>query len=173
MRREPMRPQFLLPLPLPAAEAVARVRAHLRAHPTLEVCSGTSHLVVRFRPAHRSFWTPWLDAHLRPAETGCRLVGRLTPHPAIWTGYVAAYAFLGLAALIALSYGFVQLTLGHPALALLVVPGVALLALTLYLSAFLGQRLADAEMRTLRAALEAALLAPALDDPAHSAAPPA
>lgn len=162
MKYQHMRPRVDEVVPCEPQEVVARIQAHLRR---VQGCPyegqmGGTHLCLKMCDREREFWSPWLDCHIEPHDGGARIYGRLTPHPSVWTGFMAGYAFLAFVALVALAYGYTQWTMGHAPWALVGVPVALALAGMLYLGAFFGQRLSEDQMHKLRAFLDDALAQP-------------
>ena len=118
---------------------------------------GGSHVSLMICERDRAFWSPWLDCHVEAYEGGARVYGRLTPHPSIWTGFMAGYAFLIFLGLIGAVYGYTQWVMGQAPWALLLVPLALLLSVILYLSSLVGQLLSQEQMTQLRAFLDEAL----------------
>jgi hypothetical protein len=118
----------------------------------------------------RHFWSPWLSFEIEPIDSGSRLAGLFTPHPSVWTMYVACYAIVGLSTFGFGFFGVAQRMLGLPPWGLYAFPiGVVLLVL-LYASALAGQRLSAGQMERMRGFVEAALSDGPLEEPAGSAA---
>jgi hypothetical protein len=107
--------------------------------------------------AARSFWSPRLQLTFDAHDHGTSIHGIFRPEPGVWTGFVFAHSVLGTLALLGLSLGLAQWTLGRPAIALLLAPMVGLLSLGLYLGSLLGHRLGHAQMCVLRRVLDRAL----------------
>lgn len=114
----------------------------------------------------RHFWSPRLQLTFDADAGGTKVHGVFRPEPGVWTGFVFAHSLLGTAALIGMSLGLAQWTLGQPPLALLATPLGALLSLGLYVGALLGHRLGHEQMCMLRRELDRAL---GEFDPEHDA----
>ena len=121
---------------------------------------GGNHLSLRICEAQRAFWSPWLDCRVEAHERGAHIYGRLTPHPSVWTGFMAGYAFSAFVAIMGGVYGYTQLSMGWSPWGFTLLPIALLLALCLYLSSFLGQRLSVDQMIALRRFLDEALTHP-------------
>ncbi len=116
--------------------------------------------------ADRHFWSPRLQLTFDERADGTLVHCTFRPEPGVWTGFVFAHSVLGTLALIGLSLGLAQWTLGQPPLALLATPLAAALSLALYVGALLGHRLGHEQMCMLRRELDRAL---GSVDPDHDA----
>lgn len=149
LRLGPMRPRRAFVIPAPHPAVLAAVRAAVarggRCHGTM---SG-NHLELLVDPAERHFWSPWLSVDLLPDAEGTRIKCRYGPHPSLWTAIASLYAVLAFAALAGAVFGGTQALLGHPASGLWALPTAAGLAVALYASSQVGQRLGADQMDLL------------------------
>ena len=152
-----MRPRVELVVPAPPADVFARVRAALARGGPVQGQMGGSHLALNLRESERHFWSPWLDAHVREHPEGAIIHGRLMPHPSIWTFYIGMYAVLTMSALLGGVFGLMQVVTGTGWWGLIVPPAALTVAIGLYASAFMGQRLGADQMDQLRQFLDVAL----------------
>jgi hypothetical protein len=107
--------------------------------------------------AARHFWSPRLQVTFDESDSGTSVHGTFRPEPGVWTGFVFVYSVLGVFALIGLSLGLAQWTLGRPPIAMLATPVGVVLALGLYLGALFGHRLGHEQMCMLRREFDRAL----------------
>jgi hypothetical protein len=158
--RPRMRPTFEVPLTVAADVFLARLRDELhRANPPLSWQVFRRHAVATVATAHRKSWSPYLNLEVTDGgdEGGIATVhGRFSPHPSVWTGIMALYGVLVMAALGAAMTGIAQLSLGRPPWALLALPAAAAAAGLVFTAAVIGQRLGGEQMTMLRAVVDRA-----------------
>jgi hypothetical protein len=149
----------MLELPLAPDVVVERVRRHLEVDRGVSgaVFHRTVLLTVRDEDTH--FWSPHLDVQLDDGrDGGTQLTAMFTPHPQVWTGFLAVQALFAFLSLGAAAWLASVLMLGQD-------PIVAAGALGLLLfgggfaygAAYVGQGLGSEQMYVLRAFLDAAL----------------
>jgi hypothetical protein len=148
------RPRYELESDLPPERIVEEVRAFFRTNDLIKGLALTHRVEMAFSQDEQHIWSPQLIADLRVEGSTTRLSVRFGPHPHVWGMYLAGYFMLGTLSLIALSYGFSQLTLGQSPTAFFVLPGAALLFGLLYGASFVGQGLGFDQMVRLRDALQ-------------------
>jgi hypothetical protein len=153
-----LRPDFRLPLPDDGGPLMRRLRERL----SRDVCPFIGqvrdhHAYLRLPRDQRSPFSPTLELELLETGPGVVLYGRFTPHPHVWTGYMAVFGVLILVALGGLVYGLAQTLLDERPWALAAVPVAALLGGFVYGASFIGQGLSAGEMCALRAFVDAAL----------------
>ncbi|MCO5171052.1 MAG: hypothetical protein M9894_32410 [Planctomycetes bacterium] len=161
------RPRFELVVPFPPEEVFARLDRQLacpgcpcRALVVRRTIGGAerrSTIEVEIVEALRHVWSPRLSLEVAAHPDGARLHGLFGPNPTVWTGVLACYAFLGLAALFSAMLGFAQLTVGVRAWGLWVPPAAAVLGALPYVASQVGQARAAEQMHLLRCFLDAAL----------------
>jgi uncharacterized integral membrane protein len=122
------------------------------------------HAVVEVRHGERTFWSPYLNLEVEDEPDGSAIRGRFSPHPNVWTMFMAVYILLAIAALGGLSYGIVQYTLGQSPWALLVVPVAVALFGFVYGATLIGQGLGAEQMYKMRSLIDRACV-DALDAP--------
>jgi len=122
------------------------------------------HAVVEVRHGERTFWSPYLNLEVEDEPDGSAIRGRFSPHPNVWTMFMAVYILLAIAALGGLSYGIVQCTLGQSPWALLVVPVAVALFGFVYGATLIGQGLGAEQMYKMRSLIDRACV-DALDAP--------
>ena len=125
--------------------------------PNCPNCTGVSvgrHAELFVPENERRIWSPWLSVTADEGADGAVLRGRFAPHPNVWTFYLFLAFGLGFALLVGTAWGYAQWATETTPWALLVVPLVMVLGVTLYLASQIGQRLGSEQMTQLRAALE-------------------
>ena len=149
------RPRFAHELPVAAPALVATLQEGFLAETDLHARFAQGHFQVTYRKPARKFWSPCLHLEVVATDAGSRLKGMWGPHPDVWTVY--SFAAVGLAFLmaVALMWGLSQMSLKHVPTAFYAVPLLLGVACSLYLSAFIGQRLARPQMDRLRTLLGA------------------
>jgi len=154
------RPRFTLDLALHPDAVTERVRAHLARSAdkiTGKVFRRTMMLTVSERDTH--FWSPHLDIQLEDVKDGgTRLAAMFSPHPTIWTAFLAVQLLFAALSIGAAVWLMSVVTLGESPW-----PAVAALALMLsggglaYGAAYVGQGIGSEQMYELRAFLTDAL----------------
>jgi hypothetical protein len=146
-------------VPLAPEVVVERVRKHLEVDRSVSgaVFRRTLLLTVRDEDAH--FWSPHLDVQLDDgADGGTLLTALFTPHPQIWTSFIAVQALFGFLSVGAAVWLTSTLMLGHDS----TVAAGSLVSTLLggglaYGAAYVGQGLGSEQMYLLRAFLDTAL----------------
>lgn len=143
---EKLIPELIRQLRMADSQAQGRV---LNKHVELTTCARSMHV-----------WSPRLSLQLEVCEDGEELLtGQFSPHPSVWTGFMALYGSLALFGVFGLVFGISQWTLHMTPWGLLaVLAALALMGFT-YGAAFIGQGLGADEMYNLRAFLDDALRA--------------
>jgi hypothetical protein len=158
MQRPRARPRFTLELPLAPEVITERVRTQLATEGqkvTGSVFRRTLLLTLRKEDTH--FWTPHLDVHDERKEGGTRLSAVFSPHPQVWTSFVAVQLLFALLSVAAGIWVTSMLMLGRDPLV-----SIAALALMLFGGgfAYVGQGIGSEQMYELRAFLDGALREP-------------
>lgn len=114
---------------------------------------------LRVQPEERHLWSPALNLHVEPAEDGDGSVvhGLIGPEPGVWTGIAFATVGIGTGLLFLLTFGTVQLSLGHSPWALWLAGILAIALLAVWAISRTGKRLAEPQTVVLRHFLEDAL----------------
>jgi hypothetical protein len=163
-----MRPRFTLQLPVPSERWLDALRALLEHDPgPLRGQVFRKHAVVQMRHGQRTFWSPYLNLEVEDEPDGSAIRGRFSPHPNVWTFFMAIYILLAIAALGGLSYGIVQHTLGEPPWSLLIVPAALAAFGFVYGATLIGQGLGAEQMYLMRSLVDRActrVLEAPLDD---------
>ncbi|MEM7135207.1 MAG: hypothetical protein AAF500_01440 [Myxococcota bacterium] len=157
MARPRMRPRFEMKLPIEGAEWLEALRRVLDDDPG--PCRGRifrRHAVIEIHESSRSFWSPVLSVDVSDQPSGTRLSGRFSPHPHVWTLFMAIYMLLGIGALAGIVYAFVQYTLGEPPWGVAAVPLALAVFAFVYGAAFIGQGLSADEMYAMRSVVDRA-----------------
>ena len=117
---------------------------------------GGMHADLRVPMEHEHLFSPTLQIQGIAVEQK-RLQCRFSPHPNVWTGFMASYLALACAGTAGLMYGMSQWVLGQAPWALIAVPGAGALIAVVYGAAFIGQGLGSGQMYELRALLDLAV----------------
>ena len=150
-----MRPRFEFQLPVTRERWLGELRAQLqRDADPLRGQVFRKHAVVEMRDNKRTFWSPYLNLEVEDEPDGSAIRGRFSPHPNVWTMFMAVYILLALVALGGLSYGLVQYTLGQPPWSLLVAPAAIALFGFVYGATLIGQGLGAEQMYTMRSLVD-------------------
>lgn len=119
----------------------------LPKHAELTTCKRLTHV-----------WSPRLMLYVVSKDDGSEaLRGRFSPHPNVWTCFLALYAVLGMAGVLAAMFGISQCIIDQPPWALWGVPISMALIAFVYGAAFIGQWLGAEEMHVLRSFVDQAL----------------
>ena len=115
------------------------------------------HAFVQLPRDQRSFLSPYLNLSIREDKSGQVLVGRFSPHPHVWTGFMAIYAILALVGIGGFVYGWAQTLIGESARMMWVAPACLAVIAFVYGAAVIGQGLTSNEMYTLRNVVDRAV----------------
>jgi hypothetical protein len=119
-------------------------------------CSGT--FVWIAPPTNKQrFWSPWLQLSVLPLGDKTQLFGRFSPKPAVWTAFALSYLFLACVMFFGCMLGLAQVMVKTHAWGFWTTAGAAVLTMILWWISQTGKRLADEQMRAIRAHLESAL----------------
>lgn len=152
-----MRPRFEFQLPIERERWLGALKSRLQSDAgSLRGQVFRKHAVVEVRDGERTFWSPYLNLEVEDEPDGSAIRGRFSPHPNVWTMFMAVYILLGIAALGGLSYGIVQYTLGQSPWALLVVPAAIALFGFVYGATLIGQGLGAEQMYKMRSLIDRA-----------------
>ncbi len=152
-----MRPRFEFQLPVERERWLGALKSLLQNDAgSLRGQVFRKHAVVEVRDGERTFWSPYLNLEVEDEPDGSAIRGRFSPHPNVWTMFMAVYILLAIAALGGLSYGIVQYTLGQPPWALLVVPAAVALFGFVYGATLIGQGLGAEQMYKMRSLIDRA-----------------
>ena len=152
-----MRPRFEFQLPVTRERWLDALRSSLETHDgPLRGQVFRKHAVVEMRDAERTFWSPYLNLEVEDEPDGSAIRGRFSPHPNVWTMFMAGYILLAIVALGGLSYGMVQYTLGQSPWALLIAPAAVAFFGFVYGATLIGQGLGAEQMYTMRSLIDRA-----------------
>lgn len=152
-----MRPRFEFQVPVEATRWLTAVRHELEADS--DACRGQTfrnHAVVEMREEARHFWSPYLNLEVEDEPGGSLVRGRFSPHPHVWTLFMAVYILLGIVFLAGIAWGLVQYTLGEAPWGVLVAPAAVGLFGFVYGATLIGQGLGAEQMYTMRALVDRA-----------------
>jgi len=152
-----MRPRFELQLPVERATWLDALRQLLDDDPG--ACRGQffrKHAVLEVRNEKRSFWSPYLSLEVEDEPDGAAIRGRFSPHPHVWTLFMAIYILLAIIALAGLVYGFVQYTMGQSPWGLVIAPAALALFGFVYGATLIGQGLGAEQMYMMRTLIDRA-----------------
>jgi hypothetical protein len=145
-----MRPRFELQLPATREAWLDALRSALQNDAeSLHGQVFRKHAVVQMCDAERMFWSPYLNLDVEDEPDGSVVRGRFSPHPNVWTMFMALYILLAIIALGGLSYGMVQYTLGQSPWSLLIAPAAVALFGFVYGATLIGQGLGAEQTYTM------------------------
>lgn len=154
-----MRPVFEIPLDGTTGVAVLAALKGLLAAGDTDLVGQVldRHAVMQLPATGRTLLSPFLNLEVAERDGREVLKGRFSPHPNVWTGFLAAYLFLGMAGTVCGWYGLSQWMVDEPATMLLGVPGAVAAIAFVYGAAVIGQGLTADEMYDLRALVDRAV----------------
>ena len=153
-----MRPKFNLELPLPADEAVRRIRQGLDTPELREsTMAAGRHTEIRVDQTERRIWSPRLEVRIDDAPGGASLHGRFAPRPDVWTGFMFVYFLAWFAVVFGATLGYVQQVSDERAWGFWAVPIGLLIIAGIHAASYVGRRLAVDQMRELRGRLDSVL----------------
>ena len=153
--RPRMRPVFEIPLETSADAMLSRLRTLLESGDggvTGQVIQ--QHAVLQLPADRRTLLSPFLNLEVFERDGQWLVRGRFSPHPNVWTGFIAVYAFLGMVGSVCAWYGLSQWTVDEPATMLWGVPASMAAIAFVYGAAVIGQGLTADEMYDLRALVD-------------------
>ncbi len=159
VKRPRARPRFGFDLEASADAVIQRLAAELEGADEVDGEVFRRTVLLTMPKTTRKFWTPHLDLQVeeRPGG-GTRLCACFSPHPQLWTSFIAAQALFAFLAIAAAVYATSLTMLGQSALIPLAAMGACLVGGGLvYGTAYIGQGLGSDEMYELRAFVERAL----------------
>lgn len=150
-----MRPRFQLQLPVASDRWLDALRVLLEDDAgALRGQVFRKHAVVQMSEAERTFWSPYLNLEVEDEPDGSAIRGRFSPHPNVWTLFMAIYILLAIVGLGGLTYGIVQYTLGEPPWSLLIAPAAAAAFGFVYGATLIGQGLGAEQMYLMRSLVD-------------------
>jgi hypothetical protein len=153
-----MRPRFSFELPVPADEAILRIRQELET-PELRgsTMSAGRYTELMVDRSERKVWSPRLTVRIDDAPGGSTLSGRFSPRPDIWTGFMFVYFLVVFLVIFGATFGYVQQVSDETPWAYWAVPVGLLIIAGIHGASYMGQRLGAGQMRELRERLESVL----------------
>lgn len=100
------------------------------------------------------FWSPQLTIIVEDLDSGSLLRGLYGPKPTVWTMFIFFYATIGFSTMIVTLVGLSFLSLGKSVAILWLVPLLMLIFISLYLTAYLGQKFGQKQMTSLHLFIE-------------------
>ncbi|MEN8006556.1 MAG: hypothetical protein ABFS42_06040 [Candidatus Krumholzibacteriota bacterium] len=153
-----MRPRFRIPVPGDGSAVLEQLGRKLAA-PDASLAGQVvrCHAFLQMPRDRRSLLSPFLNLELDDGPDGTCLVGRFSPAPNVWTGFMALYIFLGLLGFAGLILGWAQTTVDEFPWGFFAFPGSLALIAFVYGAAFIGQGLSADQMYELRAFVDRAV----------------
>lgn len=146
-----MRPTFEETLPTSISHVTAQLIAGLKdPHAEIRGKVGVRSAELVMKRGDRHFWSPYLSLAFDERDGKSIMFGRFSPHPSVWSGFIASYSVLGTTAIFAAIYGFSQWSLGQSPTALYACAASLFLLGTSYGSTFIGQNLGSDQMYAMR-----------------------
>jgi hypothetical protein len=116
------------------------------------------HIFLKIAREELHYWSPQLDLSCEEKEGGGTLIrGLYGPSPHVWTFFMFSYLAIGTIATFIALIGLSRLSLDMPAGILWVLPGLGGLALLLYISSQMGQKIGAEQTFMLHHFLEEVL----------------
>lgn len=145
--RPHLRPRFTLDVPCPSADATRKLKQYLDSPAgPYEGSVVKRHAQIQVRGSARRVWSPWLSFVIEETPTGCRFDGKFTPHPNVWTFFLALYALAVLLGVGAGIFTLVQRSLGESPWGLWLVAAAVLIGGGATVAAWLGPGLGAEDM---------------------------
>jgi hypothetical protein len=154
-----VRPTFELTVDLSSSEVVARITSHLAtARESVEPVMIQDQIVELVpHPSVVHMWSPQLRLELKEADGHTDIRARFSPHPHVWTLYLAIHAVGAFGTIGAAMFGLSQHLAGQSPWALWALPAAPVLAALVWALAFVGQGLGAEQMYALRRFVEEAI----------------
>ena len=86
---------------------------------------------------------------IREDEPGSIVKGRFSPNPSVWTGFMLTYIALGTIVFFMVMFAVSQWIMKNPPSALMLIPIPVVIAVIMYWSSLVGQKIAHEQMREL------------------------
>ena len=158
--RPRLKPRFTIPLSNP--EHADKVMARLEKLLASERCPAMGqvlreHAYVALPREERSLLSPYLNLSVRKEDGGqLILFGRFSPHPHVWTGFMATYAAIGFVGFSCLVYGWAHTLNGDPGPIMWGFPISLALIAFVWGAGIIGQGLTADQMYVLRRVVDMA-----------------
>ena len=106
----------------------------------------------------RSMLSPYLNLSILKSKEGkLILMGRFSPHPHVWTGFMAIYGVIGFIGIGGFVFGWARHLIGEPATMMWAAPISFAVIVFVYGAAVIGQGLTADQMYTLRRVVDRAV----------------
>lgn len=155
-----VRPRFTEHVPTNREETKRLLLASLTQEPagTFELRPFAEFIGIHLAEKDRRYWSPRLFLSLEPAagDGGTRIEGTYGPEIEVWSVFLYGYLSTGLLGTLSAIYGGAQVFIDQEPWAFYVTGTMAVIALTLYLAAQLGQKLGAHQTYQLHTAYERA-----------------
>ena len=136
-----MRPRFEGVVDAPAEEVQARLRRAVEAQDRFRGRVYDTSAVLKVSEEERHFWSPQLHLSMEPSGTRTEVLGLFSPHPTVWSAFLAAYLAIAFSGIMGVTIGASQWLLDTTPWALWAGPASIVLTVAVYLAARLGRRL--------------------------------
>lgn len=134
------------------------LQAFARHAPDFEVKAFPGYICLRIPAAERNFWSPRLTLSLDPTpQHTTRVEGIYGPNANLWSLFLFGYLIIGSLGVFSGILGWAQHLIGSNAWGLWVCAAMATLALMMYFTAQLGQKLGAGQTYRLHQAYETAI----------------
>lgn len=164
-----VRPRFQIVIPFSKEKIIEKISEGLNKQDAK--CKGWIHesgFGKLFLPIeHQHYWSPELNLSIENKDQGSLLSGLYGPKPAIWTMFVFFYFVIGFSIVVISVIGLSNIYLNKSGIILWLVPILILVFLSLYLVAYLGQKVGYDQMIILHQFLEASLGIEIIGDENH------
>ena len=145
-----MRPTFTIEFPIDAESAIACLESLVRDEDyPIEGRVAGNHLMLVIPPSRRHFWSPWLHLEVHEDNAKSRVKGKFSPNPSVWTGFMLTYIALATLVFFAVMFGVSQWMMDKPPSGFMLSSLPILIAVVMYWSSLVGQRIAQEQMREL------------------------
>lgn len=149
------RPRFELTVDLNLSEVLGIFAAEKEKDEKCALQIFDHQIELRIRKEDRHYWSPFLRLSAKENEKGTSLMGRHGPNANVWTMFAALYASISIVGLMAIIFGFSQLSLGQSYSGFWIA-GIALVLLFIvHIGGHLGRRKALPQMLLFHEYLEA------------------
>jgi hypothetical protein len=154
-----MKPRFEVPLKGDPERVFQRLEKYLRADGSPVMGQVLKeHAFVALQRDKRSLLSPYLNLSIHGQDEGTpTLIGRFSPHPHVWTGFMATYGAIGFVGLSGLVFGWARHLIGEPATMMWAAPISLIVIAFVWGAAVIGQGLTAQEMYILRKVVDRAV----------------
>lgn len=151
MSRPRIRPTFEETLPTSIARVTSELIDALKdEHAPVRGKVGRLSAEIVIVRAERVFWSPHLSLAFDERDGRAIMFGRFSPHPSVWSGFVASYALFAIIAICGSIGGYSQWSIGQRPTALYAVLMAMVGFGTSYGAAFIGQSMALDQVYAMR-----------------------